>query len=129
VQSKETKKVTGTVTNKKWSKLADEKIFCLSRTQKLKEQEILESTEKFKEEQKKVKAEIELIQFKRNCFEEEHLMRMQYPSATRRHGNFAGVHTLLRILLSSNSALLIKIITGVSPLHFDFVVYYVLCQC
>jgi hypothetical protein len=81
VQSKETKKVTGTVTNKKWSKLADEKIFCLSRTQKLKEQEILESTEKFEEEQKKVKAEIEFIQFKRNCFEEEHLMRMQYPSA------------------------------------------------
>jgi hypothetical protein len=52
-----------------------------------------------------------------------------YPSATRRHGNFAGVHTLLRILLSSNSAVLINIITGVSPPHFDFVVYYVLCQC
>jgi hypothetical protein len=47
-----------------------------------------------------------------------------------RHGNFAGVHTLLRILLSSNSAVLINIITGVSPPHFDFVVfYYVLCQC
>jgi hypothetical protein len=26
---------------------------------------------------------------------------LNYPSATRRHGNFAGVHTLLRILLSS----------------------------
>jgi hypothetical protein len=52
-----------------------------------------------------------------------------YPTSTRRHGNFAGVHTLLRILLSSNSAVLINIITGVSPPHFDFVVYYVLCQC
>jgi hypothetical protein len=52
-----------------------------------------------------------------------------YPTFTRRHGNFAGVHTLLRILLSSNSAVLINIITGVSPPHFDFVVYYVLCQC
>jgi hypothetical protein len=51
------------------------------------------------------------------------------PSATRRHGNFAGVYTLLRILLSSNSAVLINIITGVSPPHYDFVVYYVLCQC
>jgi hypothetical protein len=30
------------------------------------------------------------------------------PSTTRRHGNFAGVRTLLRILLSSNSAVLIK---------------------
>jgi hypothetical protein len=52
-----------------------------------------------------------------------------YPTSTRRHGNFAGVHTLLRILLSSNSAVLINIITGVLPPHFDFVVYYVLCQC
>jgi hypothetical protein len=53
-----------------------------------------------------------------------------FPSTTRRHGNFAGIHTLLRILLSSNSAVLINIITGVSPPHFDFVVfYYVLCQC
>jgi hypothetical protein len=52
-----------------------------------------------------------------------------YPTSTRRHGNFAVVHTLLRILLSSNSAVLINIITGVSPPHFDFVVYYVLCQC
>jgi hypothetical protein len=52
-----------------------------------------------------------------------------YPTSTRRHGNFAGVHTLLRILLSSNSAVLINIITGVSPPHFDFVVYYVRCQC
>jgi hypothetical protein len=43
-----------------------------------------------------------------------------YPTSTRRHGNFAGVHTLLRILLSSNSAVLINIITGVSPPHFDF---------
>jgi hypothetical protein len=50
-------------------------------------------------------------------------------ASTRRHGNFAGVHTLLRILLSSNSAVLINIITGVLPPHFDFVVYYVLCQC
>jgi hypothetical protein len=54
---------------------------------------------------------------------------IHYPTSTRRHGNFAGVHTLLRILLSSNSAVLINIITGVSPPHFDFVVYYVLCQC
>jgi hypothetical protein len=52
-----------------------------------------------------------------------------YPTSTRRHGNFVGVHTLLRILLSSNSAVLINIITGVSPPHFDFFVYYVLCQC
>jgi hypothetical protein len=52
-----------------------------------------------------------------------------YPTSTRRHGNFVGVHTLLRILLSSNSAVLINIITGVLPPHFDFVVYYVLCQC
>jgi hypothetical protein len=53
-----------------------------------------------------------------------------YPTSTRRHGNFAGVHTLLRIILSSNSAVLINIITGVAPPHFDFVVfYYVLCQC
>jgi hypothetical protein len=52
-----------------------------------------------------------------------------YPTSTRRHGNFAGVHTLLRILLSSNSAVLINIITGVLPPYFDFVVYYVLCQC
>jgi hypothetical protein len=51
-----------------------------------------------------------------------------YPTSTRRHGNFAGVHTLLRILLSSNSAVLINIITGVLPPHFDFVVYYVLCH-
>jgi hypothetical protein len=43
-----------------------------------------------------------------------------YPTSTRRHGNFAGVHTLLRILLSSNSAVLINIITGVSPPHFDY---------
>jgi hypothetical protein len=49
-----------------------------------------------------------------------------YPTSTRRHGNFAGVHTLLRILLSSNSAVLINIITGVSPPHFDFVVYLVI---
>jgi hypothetical protein len=54
---------------------------------------------------------------------------INYPTSTRRHGNFAGVHTLLRILLSSNSAVLINIITGVLPPHFDFVVYYVLCQC
>jgi hypothetical protein len=54
---------------------------------------------------------------------------LNYPTSTRRHGNFAGVHTLLRILLSSNSAVLINIITGVLPPHFDFVVYYVLCQC
>jgi hypothetical protein len=36
---------------------------------------------------------------------------IHYPTSTRRHGNFAGVHTLLRILLSSNSAVLINIIT------------------
>jgi hypothetical protein len=47
-------------------------------------------------------------------------------STTRRHGNFAGVHTLLRILLSSNSAVLFNIITGVSPPHFDF--FCVLCS-
>jgi hypothetical protein len=52
-----------------------------------------------------------------------------YPTSTRRHGNFAGVHTLLRIILSSNSAVLINIITGVSPPHFDYFVFYVLCQC
>jgi hypothetical protein len=52
-----------------------------------------------------------------------------YPTSTRRHGNFAGVHTLLRIILSSNSAVLINIITGVSPPHFDFFVFYFLCQC
>jgi hypothetical protein len=57
------------------------------------------------------------------------LLYFDYPTSTRRHGNFAGVHTLLRIILSSNSAVLINIITGVSPPHFDFVVYYVLCQC
>jgi hypothetical protein len=51
------------------------------------------------------------------------------PSTIRQQGNFAGVHTLLRILLSSNSAVLINIITGVSPPHFDFFVFYVLCQC
>jgi hypothetical protein len=51
------------------------------------------------------------------------------PPPPRRHGNFAGVHTLLRIILSSNSAVLINIITGVSPPHFDFFVFYVLCQC
>jgi hypothetical protein len=54
---------------------------------------------------------------------------LDYPTSTRRHGNFAGVHTLLRILLPSNSAVLINIITGVLPPHFDIVVYYVLCQC
>jgi hypothetical protein len=59
------------------------------------------------------------------------ILRMYYynPTSTRRHGNFAGVHTLLRIILSSNSAVLINIITGVSPPHFDFFVFYVLCQC
>jgi hypothetical protein len=57
------------------------------------------------------------------------LRLITYPTSTRRHGNFAGVHTLLRIILSSNSAVLINIITGVSPPHFDFFVFYVLCQC
>jgi hypothetical protein len=58
------------------------------------------------------------------------VLTLDYPSATRRHGNFAGVHTLLRILLSNyNSAVLVNIITGISPPHFDFVVYSVLCQC
>jgi hypothetical protein len=56
-------------------------------------------------------------------------LQFSYPTSTRRHGNFAGVHTLLRIILSSNSAVLINIITGVSPPHFDFFVFYVLCQC
>jgi hypothetical protein len=60
---------------------------------------------------------------------QKHNKIFNYPTSTRRHGNFAGVHTLLRILLSSNSAVLINIITGVLPPHFDFVVYYVLCQC
>jgi hypothetical protein len=50
-------------------------------------------------------------------------------TTTRRHGNFAGAHTLLRIILSSNSAVFINIITAVSPPHFDFFVFYVLCQC
>jgi hypothetical protein len=54
---------------------------------------------------------------------------ISYPTSTRRHDNFAGVHTLLWIILSSNSAVLINIITGVSPPHFDFFVFYVLCQC
>jgi hypothetical protein len=36
------------------------------------------------------------------------LLLLNYPTSTRRHGNFAGVHTLLRILLSSNSAVLIN---------------------
>jgi hypothetical protein len=54
---------------------------------------------------------------------------ISYPTSTRRHGNFAAVHTLLWIILSSNSAVLINIITGVSPPHFDFFVFYVLCQC
>jgi hypothetical protein len=58
-----------------------------------------------------------------------YLTHLNYPTSTRRHGNFAGVHTLLRIILSSNSAVLINIITGVSPPHFDFFVFYVLCQC
>jgi hypothetical protein len=57
------------------------------------------------------------------------IIHNSYPTSTRRHGNFAGVHTLLRIILSSNSAVLINIITGVSPPHFDFFVFYVLCQC
>jgi hypothetical protein len=57
------------------------------------------------------------------------LLLLSEPSTTRRHGNFAEVHTLLRIILSSNSAVLINIITGVSPPHFDFFVFYILCQC
>jgi hypothetical protein len=63
------------------------------------------------------------------CIESLLLALFYYPTSTRRHGNFAGVHTLLQIILSSNSAVLINIITGVSPPHFDFVVSYVLCQC
>jgi hypothetical protein len=59
-------------------------------------------------------------------YEAVFIYEFSYPTSTRRHGNFAGVHTLLRIILSSNSAVLINIITGVSPPHFDFVVYYVL---
>jgi hypothetical protein len=47
------------------------------------------------------------------------LLLIQYPTSTRRHGNIAGVHTLLRIILPSNSAVPINIITGVSPPHFD----------
>jgi hypothetical protein len=68
-----------------------------------------------------------LISLKNHVFNQ--VLFIDYPTSTRRHGNFAGVHTLLRIILSSNSAVLINIITGVSPPHFDFVVYYVLCQC
>jgi hypothetical protein len=55
-----------------------------------------------------------------------------FPSTTRRGGTaiLPEYITLLRILLSSNSAVLINIITGVSSPHFDFVVfYYDLCQC
>jgi hypothetical protein len=52
-------------------------------------------------------------------------LNYSYPTSTRRHGNFAGVHTLLRIILSSNSAVLNNIITGVSPPRFDFFVFYV----
>jgi hypothetical protein len=70
------------------------------------------------------------LQWKDTHFKNSNLLNSYYyPTSTPRHGNFAGVHTLLRILLSSNSAVLINIITGVSPPHFDFVVYYVLCQC
>jgi hypothetical protein len=36
----------------------------------------------------------------------ELLNKFSYPTSTRRHGNFAGVHTLLRIILSSNSAVI-----------------------
>jgi hypothetical protein len=58
------------------------------------------------------------------------IIHTSFPSTTRWRGHFAGVHTLLRILLSSNSAVLINIIIGVSPPHLDLVVfYYVLCQC
>jgi hypothetical protein len=64
-----------------------------------------------------------------NYMYQVYLLIISYPTSTRRHGNFAGVHTLLRIILSSNSAVLINIITGVSPPHFDFFVFYVLCQC
>jgi hypothetical protein len=69
---------------------------------------------------------IKSLQLWENCIMGVHF---SYPTSTRRHGNFAGVHTLLRIKLSSNSAVLINIITGVSPPHFDFFVFYVLCQC
>jgi hypothetical protein len=71
-------------------------------------------------------ARIYLIQINSNVIT---MVIVYYPTSTRRHGNFAGVHTLLRIILSSNSAVLINIITGVSPPHFDFFVFYVLCQC
>jgi hypothetical protein len=70
-----------------------------------------------------------VISQKQKCNRKNNYYFKHYPTSTRRHGNFAGVHTLLRILLSSNSAVLINIITGVSPPHFDFVVYYVLSQC
>jgi hypothetical protein len=53
--------------------------------------------------------------------------RLYFRCTTRRHGNFARVHKLLRILLPSNSAVLINIITGVSPQHFHFVVF-ILCS-
>jgi hypothetical protein len=86
-------------------------------------------------DKKNVKQEIEVM-VKDNLYFVKHQqqtvkLNLQHgvPTSTRRHGNFAGVHTLLRIILSSNSAVLINIITGVSPPHFDFFVFYVLCQC
>jgi hypothetical protein len=45
------------------------------------------------------------------------------PSTTRRHGNFSGVHTLLRILLSSNSAVLINIIIIIIRIEYVEYVY------
>jgi hypothetical protein len=41
----------------------------------------------------------------KKCFRQKNQLFLlsNYPTSTRRHGNFAGVHTLLRILLSSNN--------------------------
>jgi hypothetical protein len=55
--------------------------------------------------------------------------KFSYIVAILGHNNFESPNTLLWIILSSNSAVLIDIITGVSPPHFDFFVFYVLCQC
>jgi hypothetical protein len=65
----------------------------------------------------------ELKQTKQQCINSITDSR-HYPTSTRRHGNFAGVHTLLRILLSSNSAVLINIITGVLPPHIIIDTFY-----
>jgi hypothetical protein len=52
----------------------------------------------------------------KKCFRQKNqlfLLYITYPTSTRRHGNFAGVHTLLRILLSSNISNIILILLTV----------------